>query len=88
LRPGRLADVDLMIVRELTGGSYFGEKWRNENEAEDVCRYTRGEIERVTRSAARIALQRDRRITLVDKANVLETSRRRLRVCGAPWPRR
>jgi 3-isopropylmalate dehydrogenase len=75
LRPGRLADVDLMIVRELTGGSYFGEKWRNENEAEDVCRYTRGEIERVTRSAARIALQRDRRITLVDKANVLETSR-------------
>ena len=75
LRPGRLADVDLMIVRELTGGSYFGKKWRNDDEAEDVCRYTREEIERVTRSAARIALQRDRRITLVDKANVLETSR-------------
>ncbi len=75
LRPDRLENVDLMIVRELTGGSYFGKKWRNENEAEDVCRYTREEIERVTRSAGRIALQRDRRITLVDKANVLETSR-------------
>ena len=75
LRPERLANVDLMIVRELTGGSYFGKKWRNDNEAEDVCRYTREEIERVTRSAGRIAQQRDRRITLVDKANVLETSR-------------
>jgi 3-isopropylmalate dehydrogenase len=75
LRPERLENVDLMIVRELTGGSYFGKKWRNDDEAEDVCRYTREEIERVTRSAGRIALQRDRRITLVDKANVLETSR-------------
>jgi 3-isopropylmalate dehydrogenase len=75
LRPDRLENVDLMIVRELTGGSYFGKKWRNDNEAEDVCRYTREEVERVTRAAARIAQQRDRRITLVDKANVLETSR-------------
>jgi len=75
LRPGRLENVDLMIVRELTGGSYFGKKWRNDDEAEDVCRYTREEIERVTRAAGRIAQQRDQRITLVDKANVLETSR-------------
>jgi 3-isopropylmalate dehydrogenase len=75
LRPERLENVDLMIVRELTGGSYFGKKWRNDDEAEDVCRYTREEIERVTRAAGRIAQQRDRRITLVDKANVLETSR-------------
>jgi 3-isopropylmalate dehydrogenase len=75
LRPERLENVDLMIVRELTGGSYFGRKWRNEDEAEDVCRYTRAEVERVTRAAGRIAQQRDRRITLVDKANVLETSR-------------
>ena len=75
LKPDRLVNVDLMIVRELTSGSYFGNKWRNENEAEDVCRYTREEIERVTRAAGRIALQRDRRLTLVDKANVLETSR-------------
>ena len=75
LRPERLENVDLMIVRELTGGSYFGKKWRNDEEAEDVCRYTREEVERVTRAAAQIARQRDRRITLVDKANVLETSR-------------
>jgi 3-isopropylmalate dehydrogenase len=75
LRPGRLRNVDLMIVRELTGGSYFGKKWRDDDQAEDVCRYTRSEIERVTRAAGRIAQQRDRRITLVDKANVLETSR-------------
>ena len=64
-----------MIVRELTGGSYFGKKWRDAEQAEDVCRYTRPEIERVTRAAARIARQRSGRITLVDKANVLETSR-------------
>ena len=75
LKPDRLDRVDLMIVRELTGGSYFGRKWRNDDEAEDVCRYTREEVERVTRAAGRIAQQRDGRITLVDKANVLETSR-------------
>ena len=46
LRPERLENVDLMIVRELTGGSYFGKKWRNDDEAEDVCRYTREEVER------------------------------------------
>ena len=75
LRPERLRGVDLMIVRELTGGSYFGKKWRDADQAEDICRYTRPEIERVTRAAGRIARQRDGRITLVDKANVLETSR-------------
>ena len=75
LKPERLDNVDLMIVRELTSGSYFGKKWRDDDQAEDVCRYTRPEIERVTRAAGRIALQRERRITLVDKANVLETSR-------------
>jgi 3-isopropylmalate dehydrogenase len=75
LKPDRLVNVDMMIVRELTSGSYFGKKWRTDNEAEDVCRYTRGEIERVTIAAGRIAQQRDGRITLVDKANVLETSR-------------
>jgi len=75
LKKDRLEGVDLMIVRELTSGSYFGKKWRNDDEAEDVCRYTRAEIERVTRAAGQIAQQRDHRITLVDKANVLETSR-------------
>ena len=75
LKPELLAGVDLMIVRELTSGLYFGKKWRDAEQAEDVCRYTREEIERVTRAAAVIACQRQRRITLVDKANVLETSR-------------
>jgi 3-isopropylmalate dehydrogenase len=75
LKPERLVGVDLMIVRELTSGSYFGKKWRDGDAAEDVCRYTRPEIERVTRAAGRIAMQRQRRVTLVDKANVLETSR-------------
>jgi len=75
LRPDRLQKVDLMIVRELTGGIYFGKKWRDADQAEDVCRYTREEITRVTRAAARIARKRKKHITLVDKANVLETSR-------------
>jgi 3-isopropylmalate dehydrogenase len=75
LRPERLLGVDLMIVRELTGGLYFGKKWRDADQAEDVCRYTRGEIKRITQAAGRLALQRKGRITLVDKANVLETSR-------------
>ncbi len=75
LRPERLVGVDLMMVRELTGGIYFGKKWREADQAEDVCRYTRGEIERVTRAAGDLARQRKGRITMVDKANVLETSR-------------
>lgn len=75
IKPDRLKGVDLMLVRELTGGIYFGKKWREGDQAEDVCSYNRAEITRVTRAAARIAMQRDRRITLVDKANVLETSR-------------
>jgi 3-isopropylmalate dehydrogenase len=75
LKPEHLENVDLMIVRELTGGSYFGKKWRDDEQAEDVCRYTREEVLRVTRAAAAIARQRDGRIALVDKANVLETSR-------------
>ena len=75
LRPERLAGVDLMMVRELTGGIYFGKKWRDANQAEDVCRYTRSEIERITRAAGALARQRKGRITMVDKANVLETSR-------------
>jgi len=75
LKPDRLQNVDLMIVRELTGGIYFGKKWRDDEQAEDVCRYTAEEIRRVTRAAARIAQGRDGRIALVDKANVLETSR-------------
>ena len=75
LRPEKLQNVDLMIVRELTGGIYFGEKRRVGDRAEDVCSYTVAEIQRVTRKACKIAMQRDGRVTQVDKANVLETSR-------------
>jgi 3-isopropylmalate dehydrogenase len=75
LRPEVIEGVDIMVVRELTGGIYFGRKSRTAHEAEDVCSYTTAEIERVTRVAARLAMGRRRRITSVDKANVLETSR-------------
>jgi 3-isopropylmalate dehydrogenase len=70
-----LRGVDIMVVRELTGGIYFGEKQRTATEASDVCRYTVTEIERVVRVAAALARARRRKLTSVDKANVLETSR-------------
>ena len=67
--------VDIIVVRELTGGIYFGRKSRTAHEAEDVCTYTSDEVARVTRVAARLAMDRSRQIVSVDKANVLETSR-------------
>ena len=70
-----LRGVDIMVVRELTGGIYFGDKHRTATEAYDVCRYSAPEIERVVRLAARLARARRRKLTSVDKANVLETSR-------------
>jgi 3-isopropylmalate dehydrogenase len=75
LKPARLHRVDLLFVRELTGGSYFGAKTRDATSATDECRYTVAEIERVTRCAGELARARRGRITHVDKANVLETSR-------------
>ncbi|HEX2092045.1 MAG TPA: 3-isopropylmalate dehydrogenase, partial [Longimicrobiaceae bacterium] len=80
LRPELLAGVDLLVVRELTGGIYFGEKRREPldgggERAVDVCAYDTAEIERVVRAAARLARQRRGKLTSVDKANVLETSR-------------
>jgi len=75
LKPEVVSGVDIMVVRELTGGIYFGRKSRTALEAEDVCSYTSDEIERVTRVAGRLAMGRRRRIVSVDKANVLETSR-------------
>jgi 3-isopropylmalate dehydrogenase len=64
--------VDLLVVRELTGGIYFGEKERTPTSATDVCTYSVEEVERITRAAFRAARSR---VTSVDKANVLETSR-------------
>ena len=75
LKPEVIADTDILVVRELTGGIYFGRKSRTAHEAEDVCTYTTAEVERVTRMAGRLAMGRRRHITSVDKANVLETSR-------------
>ena len=70
-----LQGVDLVVVRELTGGSYFGRKERHADRAVDVCEYTIEEIERVARQAFRLARTRRGKVTSVDKANVLETSR-------------
>ena len=75
LKPEIVRGADILVVRELTGGIYFGRKSRTAHEAEDVCSYTAEEVERVTRVAGRLAMNRQRRITSVDKANVLETSR-------------
>ena len=70
-----LAGVDLVVVRELTGGIYFGEKTRQAASATDLCSYHRHEIERIVRVAAGLAATRRRKLCSVDKANVLETSR-------------
>jgi len=75
LKPEVIDGADIMVVRELTGGIYFGRKTRTAHEAEDVCSYSTSEIERVTRVAGRLAMGRRRHIVSVDKANVLETSR-------------
>src|SRR5206468_234143 len=75
LKPETVRGVDLVIVRELTGGIYFGEKTATVDRASDLCVYTEGEVERIARVACEIARSRQRRLTSVDKANVLETSR-------------
>lgn len=80
LRPERLTGVDLLVVRELTGGIYFGEKSRSlladgQESATDTLVYTTSEIERLVRISAKLARERRNKLTSVDKANVLETSR-------------
>jgi 3-isopropylmalate dehydrogenase len=75
LKPERLRGVDILVIRELTGGIYFGKRGRTATAAFDTCEYTVEEIERVCRVAAELALKRRRKITSVDKANVLDTSR-------------
>ncbi|WP_185852105.1 3-isopropylmalate dehydrogenase [Blattabacterium cuenoti] len=72
-----LNEVDFIIYRELTGGIYFGEKGRCKNgeKAYDYCIYSKSEIEKIGEMAFKAALFRKKKVTLVDKANVLETSR-------------
>lgn len=75
LKPERLEGVDILVVRELTGGIYFGEKSRQGNVARDVMAYTEAEVERVAHRAFQAARTRRGRVTSIDKSNVLECSR-------------
>ena len=75
LKAEYLEGVDMMVVRELTGGSYFGEKLEGDDFASDTCSYSREEIERVVIKAGNIARDRRGHLTMIDKANVMATSR-------------
>jgi len=75
LKPEKLQGVDILVIRELTGGIYFGKRGRTATSAFDTCEYTTEEIERVCRVAGRLARARRHKVTSVDKANVLDTSR-------------
>jgi 3-isopropylmalate dehydrogenase len=92
LRQERIAGTDLLVVRELTGGIYFGDSGRDGDVAHDTCEYSAEEVERIARTAFEAARRRgegsDRkpRVTSVDKANVLETSRLWREVVGRVAP--
>jgi 3-isopropylmalate dehydrogenase len=75
LRRERIEGTDLLVVRELTGGLYFGDQGRNGDTAFDTCVYSREEIRRVAEWAFQAAKTRRGKVTSVDKANILETSR-------------
>ncbi len=81
LREERIAGTDLLVVRELTGGIYFGDSGRQGDAAHDTCEYTAAEIERIARTAFEAARRRAEssgrrpKVTSIDKANVMETSR-------------
>ena len=75
LRPERLQGTDILFVRELTGGLYFGAHERTDDRATDTATYTTEEVTRVVRRACQLARARSGRVTSVDKANVLATSR-------------
>jgi len=75
LRPERATGADMLIVRELTGGLYFGERVEGAETASDVCIYSRDEVRRVARIAFEAARARKGKVTSVDKANVLATGR-------------
>ncbi len=75
LKHERIRGTDFIVMRELTGGIYFGKKGRDSLGAYDECRYSKEEIERITIKAFDLARQRKKKVTSVDKSNVLETSR-------------
>jgi len=75
LKRERIEGTDLLVVRELTGGIYFGAKTRTARSASDLCEYSVDEVERIARVAFDAARTRRRKVASVDKANVLETSR-------------
>jgi 3-isopropylmalate dehydrogenase len=75
LKRDRIQGTDLLVVRELTGGIYFGDSGRDGDRAHDDCAYTVPEIERISRVAFEAAGERRGKLTSVDKANVMETSR-------------
>jgi 3-isopropylmalate dehydrogenase len=77
LRKELIENADFVCIRELTGGIYFGDKGRNEarDKAWDVCEYTKPEVERIVKLAYEYAQKRRKKLTVIDKANVLETSR-------------
>ena len=77
LKKERIEGTDLVFLRELTGGIYFGERGRKDdgNTAFDTCTYTRAEVERIAKKGFELAMTRSKRLCCVDKANVLESSR-------------
>ncbi|PHR54991.1 MAG: 3-isopropylmalate dehydrogenase [Arcobacter sp.] len=75
LKPEIIKGVDLMVVRELIGGIYFGEpKGRDENKGWNTMVYTRSEVNRIAHVAFKLAMERDKRVCSIDKANVLDVS--------------
>ena len=75
LKEELLRGADFVVIRELTGGMYFGEKYQDNDKAFDTNVYTRPEIERILKVAFEMAMQRHKHLTVVDKANVLASSR-------------
>lgn len=75
LKDELIKDADFICIRELTGGMYFGEKYQDDDKAYDTNYYTRPEIERILRVAYKYALSRKKHLTVVDKANILASSR-------------
>lgn len=86
LKDELVSGADFVCIRELTGGMYFGEKHEGDDMAYDTNQYTRPEVERILKVAYEYALRRRRHLTVVDKANVLASSRLWRKV-AQKWPR-